>query len=350
METKQSGILTILLILFFLCFAGGCSPEVEDSSQPSSLSESQEEAKKQEPGSLRKIERATGSLPDQVSEVTTENLSGYRVPAEYFIIPSKHYPEGVVTVMLPLDYEKHPDKSYPLIIAFGGAGECARSPRSGALAWIDFYKADEAVEALQDNILHPEDFRELVTERQLREFNARLEARPYGGIILACPSSPLIPNGFSVDSPAYEAFVMEEMIPALQRHYRVIPGRVGIDGVSMGGTRSMYYGLKYPQVFASIGSVQGAFGRGFMNLYETLVEKNREVLKNCYIQLVTSDRDSMAPGIRKMHRLLLKNGIPHALLNLTGPHDYIFNQGPGSLSLLLFHSEALRTGAASGDL
>ena len=33
-------------------------------------------------------------------------------------------------------------------------------------------------------------------------------------------------------------------------------------------------------------------------------------------------------------------GMP--FLYLSGPHDYIFNQGPGALALLLFHDRALR--------
>jgi hypothetical protein len=31
---------------------------------------------------------------------------------------------------------------------------------------------------------------------------------------------------------------------------------------------------------------------------------------------------------------------------LTGPHDYVFNRGPGGIEMLLFHDRALRGEAA----
>ncbi|MEJ2718252.1 MAG: alpha/beta hydrolase-fold protein [Deltaproteobacteria bacterium] len=271
----------------------------------------------------------------------TEELSGYEIPVEYLIIPSGTFAQAMVSVSLPVDYEKHPEKKYPLVLAFGGAGECMRPPRQGALAWVKYYKADEAVRALEDNLLNQDDFRGLVTPAQLHKFNEGLEHHPYGGVILACPYSPPLSVAERLDLPAYETFIMKELIPELKKRYRIAPQGVGVDGVSMGGARSMYYGFKYPEVFSSIGSVQGAFAP-FMRVYEHLVKRNREALKDRAIQLITSDGDSMARSVEKMHRMLRANGIPHVYLTLTGPHDYIFNQGPGSLAVLLFHNQALR--------
>jgi hypothetical protein len=283
------------------------------------------------------------SLPSQkpTGEVLIEKLPGYKTPAEYFTIPSRKHPQGVVAVSLPLDYEKHTARKYPLVIAFGGAGECARSPKDGALAWLHYYKTDEAVRALATNRLTPEDFRRLITPPHLNDFNRRLKDRPYRGVILACPSSPLLSPQVGLEYPEYEEYIMNELVPALKSRYRVADARVGIDGVSMGGARAMYYGFKYPEVFSSIGSVQGAFGPYF-DVYRHFVERHRETLKKRSIQLVTSDRDPMAPSVERMHKLLVDNSIPHRYLKLTGPHDYIFNQGPGALELLVFHDHALR--------
>ena len=286
---------------------------------------------------------SVASLPPQkpASEVLIEKLSGYKNPAEYLTIPSQKHPQGVVAVSLPLDYENHTTRKYPLVIAFGGAGECARSPRDGALAWLYYYKTDEAIRALANNRLTPDDFRRLITPPHLNDFNRRLKDRPYRGIILACPSSPLLSPQVGLEYPEYEEYIMDELIPALKSRYRVADDRVGIDGVSMGGARAMYYGFKYPEVFSSIGSVQGAFGPYF-DVYRHFVERHSETLKKRSIQLVTSDHDPMAPSVERMHQLLVGNSIPHLYLKLTGPHDYIFNQGPGALELLVFHDHALR--------
>jgi len=275
-------------------------------------------------------------------------ISGYKTPAEYFVVPSTNYPEGVAVVTLPMDYARRPHKKYPLVIAFGGAGECARSPHSGAMAWMHYYKTDEAVDALQDNKLEEADFRGLIFPAQLDEFNERLQSNPYKGVILVCPSSPPLSYTAGGESAQYEAYIMHDLIPALKKHYRVAPGRVGVDGVSMGGSRSMYYGFKYPDVFSSIGAVQGAVGP-YLSLYKDLINRNRDLLKKCSIQLVTSDGDYLAGSVKKMHQFLLSKKIPHSYYVLTGPHDYIFNQGPGSIALLVFHNEVLN-GKQSGPV
>ncbi len=291
-------------------------------------------------------ERERGANSELLSP---KKLRGYKTPGETLTIGSRHHPEGIVAVSLPTDYGAHPEKSWPLVIAFGGAGECAREPRSGALAWMDFYKADEAIIALKRGQLKAADFRGLTTPGQLREFNAKLRKSAFQGVILACPSSPLISREFPLDSSRYEAFVIDEVIPALQKTYRVLPGRIGVDGVSMGGARSMFYGLRHPETFASIGAVQGAFGRYFY-VYQELIARNQSLLKDRPIQLVTSDGDGLAPAVTKLHSMLDGVGIPHRFLMLTGPHGYTFNQGPGSLSLLMFHDEVLWSGAVEGSV
>ncbi|MBI5248054.1 MAG: hypothetical protein HY912_01045 [Desulfomonile tiedjei] len=281
------------------------------------------------------------TIPVPPSGPLVEKIPGYKVSAEYLTLPSKHFSQNITAVSLPLDYEKNPDKSYPLVIVFGGAGECAKSPREGALAWMRYYKTDEAVVALASNHLDTNHFRGLVTPGHLRDFNRKLSARPYKGVILACPASPLISGQRGPEFPEYEAFVIDELIPELKRRYRVADRSIGVDGVSMGGSRSMYYGFKYPEIFSSVGAVQGAFGP-FMDIYRDLVTWNSGTLRKRQIQLITSDKDVMAPSVQKLHQMLVANKIPHSYLNLSGPHDYIFNQGPGALALLMFHDQALR--------
>ncbi len=271
-----------------------------------------------------------------------EEIHGFKIPAEYLTVSSKRYPNNVTVVMLPLEYNQNSASSYPMVIAFGGLGECVRPARDGALAWLQYYKADEAVLALSNNKLEISDFRGLVTRELLNSFNNRLKRNTYKGVILVCPASPPLSPQIHLESPEYETFVIQELIPALKSHYRVAPDKLGIDGVSMGGSRSMYYGFKYPKIFSSIGSVQGAFGP-FFDVYRDLIAKNKNLLKGRVIQLVTSDRDTMIKSVERMHALLLAEDIPHTYLKLTGPHDYIFNQGPGALSLLVFHDNALRT-------
>jgi hypothetical protein len=51
-----------------------------------------------------------------------------------------------------------------------------------------------------------------------------------------------------------------------------------------------------------------------------------------------------------LHDLLREHGVDHDLVRLSGPHDYVFNQGPGVISLLTFHDRELRSeGSRTGE-
>lgn len=342
----------VLASLVLLAVLPGCSESVEKRSASKFVAQQSDRdsargpggavAPQSDPNSTGSTEgRIISSLDDAGPVPVIERISGYKTAAEYFILPSKKFPHSVAVVTLPQDYGENPDKKYPLVIAFGGAGECARPPKTGALAWMHYYKSDEAIQALGRNYLEVSDFRGLIKSSELEEFNNRLKQSPYAGVILVCPYSPLLSAHVKLETPEYEAYIVEQLVPALRKHYRVAPGGIGVDGVSMGGARSLYYGLKYPEIFGSIGSVQGAFGPYF-DIYEDLLDRNRENLRKKSIQIVTSDGDSMAISNAKMHSLLESKGIPHRYVVMTGPHDYIFNQGPGSLALLTFHNQAPR--------
>ncbi|MGO9122513.1 MAG: alpha/beta hydrolase [Desulfomonilaceae bacterium] len=328
------------------------TPTTEQKTISTAAREGQEPTKRRQPivqQDKKSQETAKGMFNSQLPRladidsgvVSVEEISGFKTPAEYLRIASKRFPENIVAVTLPLDYDRDSAVNYPLVIAFGGFGECTRPPRDGALAWLHYYKTDEAITALANNKLAAGDFRGLVTNEHLNNFNTRLKRDHYGGVILACPASPPLSPQSHLEFPDYEAFIMEELIPTLKNRYKVAPGKIGVDGVSMGGSRSMYYGFKYPEIFYSIGSVQGAFGPHF-DAYRDLLAKNKDILKKRVIQLVTSDRDTMVKSVERLHALLLAEDIPHDYLKLTGPHDYIFNQGPGALALLIFHDHALR--------
>ena len=346
--------LTALVIACLIGVCGGCLDKnsSKDHSEKSTVVTGRvsDDSRKPPAGSLgltdsttnhpdataKPIGRGTGS-DDLVRNV--ELITSVSAPSEYLFLDSKNITDAVVAVTLPLDYEKNRNKYYPLVIAFGGAGECARAPREGALAWVGYYKMDDAVRALGRGRLESNDFRGLITPVRLAAFNKRLKNWPYEGVIVACPYSPLITSLTEFENTGYERFIIKELVPLLKKRYRVAKGRIGVDGVSMGGARAMFFGLKHPETFSAIGSIQGAFGP-FLDTYAQLARQNRKKLKGTPIQLVTSDGDGMSPSVNKMASLLKDEGIHYTFMNLTGPHDYIFNQGPGSIALLMFHDHA----------
>lgn len=334
----------ILLLVFGPLACVGCSdisPKKASLSEPITATESGKKGRvtQSDPSESEKELYIQGSKEKQdVMDIkpAIEKVGNYLTPTEYFSIPSRHFSDSICAVSLPQDYSNDPARKYPLVVAFGGAGECMRSPRQGALAWVHYYRADEAASALSSQNLKSSDFRGLVNKDQLEKFNHTLQVSPYKGVILVCPYSPALGLQPGLEFPEYEKYIVDELIPALCKHYRIDQSRIGVDGVSMGGARSMYYGLKYPQVFKRIGSVQAAVGP-FMETYRLLINSNHDQISKCTIQIVSSDGDIFLKSVDTFSSMLNSLRLPHSLLILTGPHDYIFNQGPGSLALLAFH-------------
>ena len=64
----------------------------------------------------------------------------------------------------------------------------------------------------------------------------------------------------SVPTDKYETYIIEELIPDVQRRFRASATREarGIAGLSMGGYGALKFGLKHPELFAFAGSMSGA--------------------------------------------------------------------------------------------
>ncbi len=59
------------------------------------------------------------------------------------------------------------------------------------------------------------------------------------------------------------------------------------------------------------------------------------------LHLVTSHDDYFHESVTGLSRAWAAAGVAHDFADLVGPHDYIFNRGPGSIELLLWHDRAL---------
>lgn len=86
-------------------------------------------------------------------------------------------------------------------------------------------------------------------------------ARGYDEIIVM----PEGDNGFYTNNSAdrnlaWEDFIILDLIPYIDGHYRTVASRQGraIAGLSMGGYGAMKLGLKYPQMFSAAASLSGA--------------------------------------------------------------------------------------------
>lgn len=168
-------------------------------------------------------------------------------------------------------------------------------------------------------------------------------------------------NSWYVDSATvptdkYESYILQELIPDVQRRYRTIEARYGraIAGLSMGGYGAVKFGLKYPDRFAFAGSVSGAFAvtnyteketakgaawETFLKLFGPVGSETRQ--KNDLFELVqlitpgqvtslpyfyfdcgTEDAPVIFNSNHELDERMLQKKIPHEYRELPGNHSW----------------------------
>jgi len=156
----------------------------------------------------------------------------------------------------------------------------------------------------------------------------------------------------------YEDFFLREFLPAVERKYRVKPGRAAraIGGVSMGGYGALRFAFKHPEMFTSVAvhsaalmsrlpegltSASGvgglrinvlgpAFGQPVDQKYFeqnnvfTFARQSGARLRRLkiYLDCGTSDDFGFYEGARELHELLEKLKVPHEFHLYPGGHNW----------------------------
>lgn len=170
-------------------------------------------------------------------------------------------------------------------------------------------------------------------------------------------------NGWYTDSATvpndkYESYIVKELIPEIDKNFRTIPdkNRRAIAGLSMGGYGSLKFGLKYPEMFALVGSFSGALqaasftdkmlGSGWKvltdsimsvyaaedsqtrrenDIYKIVREMPAGKIKNLpFVYFDCGTEDGLIVSNREFSGLLLEKKIPHEFRQLPGKHDWVF--------------------------
>jgi enterochelin esterase-like enzyme len=248
-----------------------------------------------------------------------------------------------VVVLIP---ERAPNARLPVLVALHGRGEALKGPEAGARGWVDDYWLPEAIERLQRPPLTLEDFRGFADDARLLRLNQSLGEQPYQGLIVVCPYTPdILPADESIDKAAPLArFVVDIVLPRAYRETPAIgsPESTGIDGVSLGGRAALGIGLLRPQAFRVVAAMQAAVRS---DNSEDIIRRAREAKAHkpeLLVHLLTSTDDYFIKAIQTLADSLSAAGIHTELVVVPGPHDYVFNRGPGAYEMLMFHDRVLR--------
>jgi len=233
------------------------------------------------------------------------------------------------SIYLPSDYDQS-KRAYPVVYLLHGYGD-------NETAWTRFgqiqHYADEAIAAGK---IVP--------------------------MIIVMPSAKLTwyMNDYQ-NKVRYEDMFFEELIPQMQKEYRIIPEKEfrGIAGLSMGGFGTMLYALKHPSYFAACAPLSAAiltadtvrsfdqktFEEWFPNLYCGRVEKPEDRLgshwhNNNILEIVKNkpdeqlnkvkyyidcgDDDYLISGNCDLHLMLKKKGVKHEFRVRDGEHNWTY--------------------------
>lgn len=250
------------------------------------------------------------------------------------------WPGGPATAKVLVPSWGRPDDKFPLVVALHGRGEALKGPSRGAGGWPDDYAMIRAFERLRHPPLTDADFENLADPARIAEMNART----FGGLVVACPYVPdlELQNGAALEK--YGRAIVEDLIPRARREAPVIPtaAATGIDGVSLGGAAALRAGLVNPKAFGAVGAIQPAIGEWQSSELTELARAARAKNPKLALRLLTSKDDGFRPATEALSAAWKRASIEHAFLLSPGPHDYVFNRGPGVYELLDFHDRALR--------
>jgi hypothetical protein len=237
-----------------------------------------------------------------------------------------------------------PDERFPVVLALHGRGEAVKSPAEGALGWPRDYALVRAFDRLRAPPLRETDYEGLAEPARMADVNAALARRAFGGLVVVCPWLPDVHQASTADVTPYARFLLDVVLPRVRRETPALPApeSTGIDGVSLGGVIALRIGLTYPDAFGAVGGIQPAFGDNQNAEWTALAQAARARRPGQRLRLLTSHDDYFHDVIVGVDRAWTAAGIAHEFADVVGPHDYVFNRGPGSLELLFWNDRSLR--------
>ncbi|MEJ2718253.1 MAG: alpha/beta hydrolase-fold protein [Deltaproteobacteria bacterium] len=181
-----------------------------------------------------------------------------------------------VHVILPQDYEKDLNRRYGVVYLLGGKSGWDNGPeKGGATYWSVWCKTPLTMDHLKAGRVSELDFQDNINDEELEMFNRWLKEDPYEDLIAVSLWNPGTGN-----TGRYERYLINEVIPFIDAHYRTVPDRRfrGIDGACAGAAQAIMISARRPDIFAYAGGQQTDLGSypGTTNVFDRNVGRIRK--------------------------------------------------------------------------
>ncbi len=241
--------------------------------------------------------------------------------------------------------EPLPQRPVPVLVLLHGLGETGNE-LLGIHAWGERYGLVTSYERLKNAPVAPTMPKlRYLTQKYQASLNKSLALHPFQDLILVCPVTPnpykLAPAQGTLDR--YADWIEETLLTTVRQRFPASEHALhtGLDGCSLGGYVGVEVFLRKPNLFASLGSVQGAFGVAQGRAYADRLAHTIQRVGPRALHFETSSQDPYLEPNRALSARLTQLDVPHVLSELPGPHNQPWLQEVGTLDLLRWHSRQL---------
>jgi enterochelin esterase-like enzyme len=228
-------------------------------------------------------------------------------------------------VYLPPDYQRSPQKRYPVLYMLHGAG-------GNYTEWTDSFLPEQADRLMAAGEIPP-----------------MIVVMPDGG-------GQTYWANWSEGGPRWGDYMTEDVVSTIDQRYRTLPtaSSRAIGGLSMGGLGALNLAMQHPDVFGVVGAHSPSVrlepdpalwflqGQTFWDNDPVWLAQNRHGLDSLTIWLDAGTEDVWLPNIEAVQAALLDEGLHPIWHNFPGPHEaeYWIEHVP---DYLRFYGGALRT-------
>jgi len=172
-----------------------------------------------------------------------------------------------------------------------------------------------------------------------------LRVQPAADDLIASGARPFVvvmPGGEYRSDVDYAMFVLSDLIPAVDCHFRVRTASAGraIGGISLGGYWALKLAFSHPQLFAAAGGHSPVVDRRQSDDPLALAH-TADGLRHLVVTLDVGDADALGTNTERLADVLRERSVSVAFSRMSGKHDRVYWRAHTS-DYLRFYDSALK--------